>query len=450
MFRKSLPMIMAFLVATLGTLLLVTKLRDEILRETARYSAALWSSNLRILRQVYTEEVVRKARKKGIVPAHKYEGDDSKIPYPATLIRILSDKVHQEMNEVSMTLYSPYPFSWIKNSMRGDDLRGKVWKKFRSSNAEHSIDFLEKSGDLNLRYSIPDLMTPECASCHNTHPDSPKRDWKVGEVSGVIEVEVALAKVTSRTEDFVTFYAFAFILIIFLFFGIAYYFLYKSFVGGQNLAAMNRELILMSNHERSKISHHLHDGLGQMVTGASYLLSHILRSKTIHSDQDKKNLEEVSGILRETHQQIRDLAKSLHAEEEERKFERCIKDFISMLYSQFKISVSLNIDWESFAKLSNKESHELYFITVEAINNAIRHGKASVIDVKYKEEMGRANLTIEDNGKGISDPILTPDKSGIGTKIIRYRARMIGWEARLKNLDRVGAVLECHKLKRNS
>jgi class 3 adenylate cyclase len=40
------------------------------------------------------------------------------------------------------------------------------------------------------------MMQPECVACHNTHPDSPKRDWKVGDVRGLQEVEVRLPLAT--------------------------------------------------------------------------------------------------------------------------------------------------------------------------------------------------------------------------------------------------------------
>ena len=33
-------------------------------------------------------------------------------------------------------------------------------------------------------------MGQVCVSCHNSHPDSPKRDWKVGDVRGIQEISV--------------------------------------------------------------------------------------------------------------------------------------------------------------------------------------------------------------------------------------------------------------------
>jgi class 3 adenylate cyclase len=41
-----------------------------------------------------------------------------------------------------------------------------------------------------LRHVTPIIMEGSCVACHNTHPDNPKRDWKVGDVRGIQEVTV--------------------------------------------------------------------------------------------------------------------------------------------------------------------------------------------------------------------------------------------------------------------
>ena len=43
-------------------------------------------------------------------------------------------------------------------------------------------------GKLSVRYAIADIMRPACVGCHNSHPETPKNDWKVGDVRGVVEV----------------------------------------------------------------------------------------------------------------------------------------------------------------------------------------------------------------------------------------------------------------------
>ena len=42
-----------------------------------------------------------------------------------------------------------------------------------------------------VQVASPIRMTEGCVACHNAHPESPKRDWKVGDVRGIQAVTVA-------------------------------------------------------------------------------------------------------------------------------------------------------------------------------------------------------------------------------------------------------------------
>jgi len=45
----------------------------------------------------------------------------------------------------------------------------------------------------HVRLIAPVVMGAACVDCHNTHPESPKRDWKVGEVRGIQEIAISQA-----------------------------------------------------------------------------------------------------------------------------------------------------------------------------------------------------------------------------------------------------------------
>src|SRR6185312_9647530 len=45
--------------------------------------------------------------------------------------------------------------------------------------------------DDRVRLVAPVIMGPACVSCHNSHPESPKRDWKVGDVRGIQEITIS-------------------------------------------------------------------------------------------------------------------------------------------------------------------------------------------------------------------------------------------------------------------
>src|ERR1700761_2103093 len=42
-----------------------------------------------------------------------------------------------------------------------------------------------------VRLIQPMMMESACVNCHNSHPESPKRDWKVGDVRGIQEVAIS-------------------------------------------------------------------------------------------------------------------------------------------------------------------------------------------------------------------------------------------------------------------
>lgn len=44
-------------------------------------------------------------------------------------------------------------------------------------------------------------MCPNCVPCHNRHPDSPKRDWKTGDLPGALSVSVPLRGIRASIEE---------------------------------------------------------------------------------------------------------------------------------------------------------------------------------------------------------------------------------------------------------
>src|SRR5439155_3312935 len=48
-----------------------------------------------------------------------------------------------------------------------------------------------------VRLVTPIIMGQACVNCHNSHPDSPKRDWKVGDVRGIQEITISQAFATN-------------------------------------------------------------------------------------------------------------------------------------------------------------------------------------------------------------------------------------------------------------
>jgi signal transduction histidine kinase len=93
--------------------------------------------------------------------------------------------------------------------------------------------------------------------------------------------------------------------------------------------------------------------------------------------------------------------------------------------------------------LSAETANHLYRIAQEAVTNAVRHGQAQIIRLNLTSMRGQVRLVISDDGSGIPESAI--DAPGMGLKIMRYRARMVGGEVRFEAGKPRGTrvVIEC-------
>src|SRR4051812_8085876 len=82
----------------------------------------------------------------------------------------------------------------------------------------------------------------------------------------------------------------------------------------------------------------------------------------------------------------------------------------------------------------------LYRIAQEAINNAVRHGKAANIYIDLFNIEGRIILSIEDDGVGID---LSVPTTGLGLRTMQTRARLIGGTLNVERGNEKGTLVIC-------
>jgi signal transduction histidine kinase len=94
--------------------------------------------------------------------------------------------------------------------------------------------------------------------------------------------------------------------------------------------------------------------------------------------------------------------------------------------------------------LSAELANHLYRIAQEAVRNAVRHGEARLIRLHLHVARAKVRLTITDDGKGM--PAQSENAPGMGLKIMRYRARILGGEVSFEGGSANGGtriVCEC-------
>ncbi len=141
------------------------------------------------LRKYYTENVVDKVLQKSHFKAsadHRNMSDA--IPLPATLFKELGQYLETD-KDISVRLYSPYP---LTDSPPLSSTERNIWRQLNTyPNKVIAGMHRKENGDRVIRVALADTMSHvACIDCHNAHPQSPKRDWMLGEVSGVIQVNI--------------------------------------------------------------------------------------------------------------------------------------------------------------------------------------------------------------------------------------------------------------------
>jgi len=185
--RLILPIPLAFLAAIVGIWLIVPNMiADNATSEAIRTSGQI-VNQFKTIRAYYTKNVVKKVLANGpIKPAIDHKGNANAIPLPATFIHDVSALLAK--NDTSINLYSKYPFP-NRSSRTLDDFQKEAWA-YLTANPDGVFSRRESTnGNEVVRVAISDRMSAQgCVNCHNAHPQTPKNDWKLGDVRGILEI----------------------------------------------------------------------------------------------------------------------------------------------------------------------------------------------------------------------------------------------------------------------
>jgi serine/threonine protein kinase len=178
----------------------LSDLSEAIIHTSAVEGAAQQSELLRESNLLYSS-VVKRAQGAGVLATHDYLTRPDAIPIPATftieLGRRITDKSATGMR---LRLYSDHPFRTRTDGGAHDDFEREALRHLRESPDEPYYRFEDYQGRPVLRYATASRMQQGCVDCHNTHPDSTKTDWKVGDVRGVLELIRPLDRDAARTS----------------------------------------------------------------------------------------------------------------------------------------------------------------------------------------------------------------------------------------------------------
>lgn len=149
------------------------------------------ADQFKVIRGYYTANVIKKVVVEGSMsPAINHRDDDNAIPLPATFIHDISALLQEK--DTNVNLYSAFPFP-NRSERQLDAFQQEAWD-YLVRNPEETFSRNEvRDGQHIVRVAIADTMTAQgCVNCHNTRADTPKADWRLGDVRGVLEIAAVI------------------------------------------------------------------------------------------------------------------------------------------------------------------------------------------------------------------------------------------------------------------
>ena len=178
----------------------LSNLSGQLVRASALDSVAMKADILEAVNSLYSSEIVARVDREHVSVTHDYQDFEGAIPLPATFLTSLGERISSLESGVGVRHYSDLPFKFRKDGGPRDEFERLAMTTLRETPGEPVIEFTEIAGKPVVRYATARVLKESCIDCHNTHPDSAKRDWVVGDVRGVLEIIRPLEKDDARTR----------------------------------------------------------------------------------------------------------------------------------------------------------------------------------------------------------------------------------------------------------
>jgi adenylate cyclase len=180
----------------------MSRLSSSLIESQAVQNAGLNIQSLTQAFDLYSAAAAERAKVvPGITVTHAYLNTKGAIPLPSTFAIELGEQISEKNAEISVRLYSNYPYPWRTKGGAKDEFERDALNFLRENPRQKFYRLEKKNGNTTLRYAQASLMKPSCVTCHNTDPTSPKKNWEVGDVAGAWGISQPLDNLITKTNQ---------------------------------------------------------------------------------------------------------------------------------------------------------------------------------------------------------------------------------------------------------
>ena len=140
-------------------------------------------------REVYTRHVVERLQVKGVVVASENWEEMNTLLLPAQFLMESGRVMARKGIGMRYRLISLWPIN--KRNVASSEFERLGLGTILTHPTKPYTGFVKVGGARYFQAVYPDLaVTQACIGCHNAHPDSPKRDFKLNDVMGAMVISI--------------------------------------------------------------------------------------------------------------------------------------------------------------------------------------------------------------------------------------------------------------------
>ncbi|MBW1635137.1 MAG: cache domain-containing protein [Deltaproteobacteria bacterium] len=198
----------------------------------------------------------------------------------------------------------------------------------------------------------------------------------------------------------------------------------------EELAKLERQIIAVSEEERSRIGRDLHDDLGSHLTGVE-LLSKVLQQRLEgEAPEMAEALGPIRNLIRDAIEKTRRLSQGLYPVHViEYGLKSAVEELVAETENMFSVRCTLTCEGDDL-KLGDNTAIHLHYIIREAVFNAARHAEPENVGIFMMFDKFGFSVKIVDDGRGFGEK---PDEAGMGFHTMKYRAKAIDAELTIES-----------------
>lgn len=209
---------------------------------------------------------------------------------------------------------------------------------------------------------------------------------------------------------------------------------------------LEREVVGAASLEQRRIGQDLHDSVAQELTALSLLARDLAETFRTDPANAAHLVERMGQGLQRSQQELRDVLRGLlPVPVDSEGLMAALADLADRTRQQGKVSCTFDCP-QPVSVADNLIATHVYLIAREAVHNAVKHAQAQKVRIRLTSDGGLL-LSVQDDGIGMSaEP---PATEGLGLRIMRNRAAIIGAQLSFAAAEPTGTVVTCVLARKN-